>query len=331
MRGSKLLGVASVIAIAIAAPSMSAPSANVRAESVARAEDGPERSVDQSAIDAYRRGDLDSARSLWMSAIDPEAGDGAGASSETDATRATSETNATRATSETNATRATSETNAAREPNATNATRATSADAAREELSPADRARTLYNLGNVAYRQKRVLESVGWYTAALRLSPRDPDIWWNLEHARSEAKLEPADRGDLSATLRRLVSSLTLSESERLVLAALAAWAVVLGVEALRGGRTWRRLSLAGALCVLLSLAPWIFNLSRAAHHPVLAIQEGKLEVRSEPRQAAPVIADVSAGDELERLDALPDWTKVELTNGAQGWARKSSLFVLDR
>jgi hypothetical protein len=227
---------------------------------------------DRAAIEAYRRGDLDSARTLWQSLLEQPA-----------------------------------------------------------RVPAAERARILYDLGNVASREKHVLESVGWYTAALRLSPRDADTWWNLEHARSDAKLEPADRGDLTATLERLVSSLTLAESEWLVLGALAAWAVALALEALRGGRIWRRVSLALGLVVLASLAPWFFNLSRASRRPLLAIQEGKLEIRSEPRADAPAIAEVAAGDEVEALDDLPEWRKVELASGLQGWTRKSSVFALDR
>jgi tetratricopeptide (TPR) repeat protein len=228
---------------------------------------------DHDAIDAYRRGDLDSARTLWLASL----------------------------------------------------------ESLGRAAPAAERARMLYNLGDVAYRRKQVLEAVGWYTAALRLSPRDADIWWNLEHARSDAKLEPADRGDLSATLRRLVSSLTLAESEWLVLGSVALWSVALAIEALRGGRVWRRVSLALALAVLASLAPWVFNLARASRHPLLAIQEGKLELRSEPRSDAPAIAEVAAGDEVEAVDELPEWRKVELENGLQGWTRKSAVFALDR
>jgi len=271
------------------------------------------RAADQSAIDAYRRGDLDSARSAWLALLEPQG-------EKTDAPASERERHSPDRERSSSSRRE----GLSSEPDQPNSPE-------RERLSSSERARILYDLGNVAYRKKELLEAVGWYSAALRLSPRDPDVWWNLEHARSEAKLEPADRGDLSATLRRLVSSLTLSESEWLVLVALALWAAVLGAEAVRGGRAWRRLALAGALVVVASLAPWIYNVSRAAEHPLLAIQDGKLQVKSEPRADAPAIAEVAAGEEVERLDALPEWTKIELASGLQGWARKSALFALDR
>jgi tetratricopeptide (TPR) repeat protein len=197
--------------------------------------------------------------------------------------------------------------------------------------SPSERARVLYNLGNTAFRAGRTLEAVGWYTASLRLRPRDAETWHNLEYARNAAKLEPADRGDLSATLNRLFSSLTLAESEWLVIAVVLAWAGVLAMEALRGGRLWRNLSFVGAFLVAASFVPWAFSLSRASADTLLAIQDGKLGVKSEPRADAAVIAEANAGDELERLDTLPDWTKVELADGTVGWVEGRSVFALER
>ncbi len=196
---------------------------------------------------------------------------------------------------------------------------------------PRERARVLYNLGNAAFRAGRTLEAVGWYTASLRLRPRDAETWHNLEYARNAAKLEPADRGDLSATLNRLFSSLTVAESEWLVIGVVLAWAGVLAMEALRGGRTWRILALVGAFAVVVSFVPWMFSVSRAGSDTVLAIQDGKLGVKSEPRADAAVIAEANAGDELERLDGLPDWTKVELADGTVGWVEARSVFSLDR
>src|SRR5580765_6166138 len=38
-----------------------------------------------------------------------------------------------------------------------------------------------YDLGNAAFRAGRVLEAVGWYTAALRFDPRNQAGWANLE------------------------------------------------------------------------------------------------------------------------------------------------------
>jgi len=90
------------------------------------------------------------------------------------------------------------------------------------QRSRAEKGRVLYDLGNVAYREGQLYEAVGWYSAALEERPRDADTWHNLEQARSDAHLEPADRGDLYSSLERLATSLTLEEAR-----ALALWATL--------------------------------------------------------------------------------------------------------
>lgn len=201
----------------------------------------------------------------------------------------------------------------------------------RQELGGPERGRLLYNLGNTAFREERVREAVGWYTAGLRYRPRDPDTWANLEFARSEAGLEPADRGDLAATVERLLSATTLGESEWGVLLALLVWGAALAGEALRGGRAWGRAAWAGLALVGVSLAPWIYNLRAAGAERVLVVEERTTPVLSEPRPAAAQVAQVASGAVLERLDELPDWVRVRAEDGTAGWVPSESVFDLRR
>ncbi|MAF65926.1 MAG: hypothetical protein CMJ84_09765 [Planctomycetes bacterium] len=202
-----------------------------------------------------------------------------------------------------------------------------------EEDGPrgAERARLLHNLGNVHARREDWARAVGWYAASLRLRPRDAQTWRNVEYARLKAGLEPQDRGDLSATLYRALSSLTLSESAWLALLSLAPLALCLAGEALRGGVTWRRLGLSSALWFALALIPWTWNLARAADDPLLVIAERDFAVHSEPRSDAPGVGTLSPGDEVERLDRLPDWVKIGLPEGGSGWIASDAVFALRR
>jgi len=196
--------------------------------------------------------------------------------------------------------------------------------------SRAERARLAYNLGNTAFRAGNVPEAVGWYTSSLALVPRDADAWASLELARTEAGLEPADRGDLTATLRRVVTSVTLAESEWLVLWSLVLLALCLAGEALRGGAAWRRSALAAlALCAVVSI-PWGWNLLRDGRRPMLVVAEGTA-ARSEPRPDAKRLRDLDVGSEVERLDDLPGWTQVRDDRGERLWVRTHALFDLVR
>lgn len=196
--------------------------------------------------------------------------------------------------------------------------------------SRAERARLAYNLGNTAFRSGNVPEAVGWYTASLALVPRDADTWASLELARTEAGLEPADRGDLRATVRRVMTSVSLAESEWIVLGCLGLLALCLTGEALRGGVVWRRSALAAlALCAVVSM-PWGWNLVREGRRPMLVVADGTA-ARSEPRPDAKRLRELALGAEVERLDGLPGWTQVRDERGERLWVRSSALFDLVR
>lgn len=194
-----------------------------------------------------------------------------------------------------------------------------------------ERARILANLGNVAFREGKMLESVGWFTASIRLRPRDADTWANLEHARRVAKLEPADRGDLGATVQRVLGALTPSESRLLALVGLLGLAAALGHEAFRGGRAGCWIAAGGFAFALVTAAPWIHDVTTRSHLPALVVEENKSLVRSEPRNDAAVVAEAAAGDEVDRLDALPGWTKVRVSDGNEGWVEEGEVFALER
>lgn len=203
-------------------------------------------------------------------------------------------------------------------------------DALSEAEGPGERARLLYNLGNGSYRRERYLEAVGWYTAALRHTPRDTATWKNLELARSKAELEPADRGDLASTFQRLVSALTLAEAQWLLLAGMIGWALCLAGEALRGGRTWRRVAWLGLLSACACAAPLIWHGLQGEGLPLMVQQAGGTQGRSEPRPDATSLTRLSPGEIVRWRDELPGWVAVE-ADGRRIWVRESALFELSR
>ncbi len=192
-----------------------------------------------------------------------------------------------------------------------------------------DRAAVLYDLGNVAVREKHPLQAAAWYTASLRLAPRDAEARHNLEFARREAGLEPDDRGDLRSTARRLVTMLTLVECERLLFALAAALAAAFAWEALRGGTAAKAACWVLVSAVVLALVPWSFQNFAASHAPVFVTQPEGAALLSEPREAAALIGRLPPASEAERLDALPGWTRVVTPEGTRGWIRADSCVEL--
>jgi len=194
--------------------------------------------------------------------------------------------------------------------------------------SELDTADVLYDLGNAAWRQERPLEAAAWYTACLRLEPRRADAWANLEFVRGEAGVEPADRGDLTSTTRRLLFALTRGESEWLALGCAVLFALTLCAEALRGGALWRRLAAGAGALLLAGLAPWAAHLSRGDARALLVVAPDGGAVRSEPAAEAALVGRFPAGSEVQFLDALPGWVRAS-SGATQGWVEATSVHPL--
>lgn len=194
-----------------------------------------------------------------------------------------------------------------------------------------ERASVLRNLGNVAYREGKPLEAAGWFTAAVREAPRDAEAWRNLEFARREAGLDPADRGDLRDTAVRLATMLRLDEAERLVLGLLGLLALVLVWEALRGGLASKVAACSVAVLLALAFVPYGVQWAAQDARIHFVIQPEGAALNSEPRDAAALVGRLAPASVVEQIDALPGWVRVRSDAGLSGWSRESSLLGLSR
>ena len=193
------------------------------------------------------------------------------------------------------------------------------------ELGEVDAADVLYNLGDNAWRRERPLEAAAWFTASLRLDPRRAAAWANLELARAEAGVAPADRGDLTSTARRFAFAFTRGESEWLALGGVALLALALAHEALRGGAVARRLALAAGLFAALAAAPFLAHLVRGEGPAMLVVAPEGAAVRGEPAPEGALVGRFAAASEVRPLDRLPGWVRAE-GGGAEGWVAAEEL-----
>lgn len=194
-----------------------------------------------------------------------------------------------------------------------------------------DRHALLHDLGNAAFRLGRPLEAVGWYLAALRHAPRDTDTRANLDLARREAGLESEQDPDFLGSLVDSLGLLTPAESRWLALLGLLPILTCLLGEAARGGRAWRGLLSLSIVAGLLAAAPLTRHLLLSEADPVLVVAETSVSLRAEPLVGRPAIGELDPGQRVERLDALPDWAKVETADGAVGWVPREAAFTLSR
>lgn len=197
------------------------------------------------------------------------------------------------------------------------------------ELGDDARARLYYDLGNAAWRRGAPHEAIGWYASTLRVDPRHGDAWHNLEFVRAAVGIEPADRGDLRSTANRIAGSLRPGEARWVALLGLVPLVLAFLGEAFIGGLWWRRAAWLGLFLALVGAAPWVWHLTRSELDPLLVVGTPKVTVRSEPRQSLGPIGELQPGDEVERLDSLSGWVRVETPDGLRGWVAEDAVFAL--
>ena len=200
-----------------------------------------------------------------------------------------------------------------------------------EPLNSSERGRVAHNLGNSAHRRGDELQAVGWYTLGLRHTPRKPELWENLEFVRAAAGLEAADGGDLADTFKRLMKSVLPSEARGLFGLGLGILLLCFLGEAFRGGRFWSRMICMSLVLTALMATPWICMQRSLESDPLLIVGTPSVALRSEPRLSLSSTGKLLAGREVERLDELPGWVRVQDVEGQRGWVQESAVFELRR
>jgi tetratricopeptide (TPR) repeat protein len=201
-----------------------------------------------------------------------------------------------------------------------------------EDLDDLDRARVLFDLGNAYWRLGESMPAIVCYSAAVRLDPRHADAWQNLELARAKASLPPADAGDLGATVHSLLTRLRPAECRELLFVALALWALVLVLEIRFGGGALRATLVASSVLLSLAAIPWVYvHAAHAPRAPLWVSAGGGVPLRAEPLEERAPVGELAALEEVELVDSLPGWVRVERAGGVRGWAREDAFFSLER
>jgi len=190
-----------------------------------------------------------------------------------------------------------------------------------------------YNLGNAWFKAGQLGRSVAAYRRALKLSPRDPNILFNLDFARRQVAGSSAPAPNL---WQRLPGRLTLNEWA--VLAAIAFW-LCFALLLLREWKpAWRRqlrsyviaaASLATLLIAMLTIAVYQ---SGAVREAVVVAQEAV--VRYGPLEDSRVHFQLRNGAEVQIVGRKQNspaeaWLQVRDGSNRIGWLKRDQVVIL--
>lgn len=189
----------------------------------------------------------------------------------------------------------------------------------------------LYNLGNAYLRNGELGQAVASYRRSLAALPRNQDVKANLSFARKSSRdaIAPPQPSAVQSTLLFWHYGLSRAELARLVLLINLLFWIALAVRMTRPGSEILRWMVISLLLALL-----VTGSSLLVRHflpqQVAVIVPQQVDVFNGPNLEEAVRFKLHAGTEVRLEDQRPEWLRISLPDGSQGWIQKSWAEVID-
>lgn len=187
-------------------------------------------------------------------------------------------------------------------------------------------AKLFYNMGNAYYKLQDDGKAILYYERALKLDPSNGDIKNNLEIARLKTldKIESVPEFILATWTKDLRNSMSSDEWAWTCLVLLFVTALLLLLFRHAPAVGQRKLSFVVAcLTLLVAVVAFIFALnlrSKANSGDFAVVLAPVSNVKSAPNSTGGNLFILHEGTKVEILESVGQWSKVELSDGRQGW-----------
>ncbi len=190
-----------------------------------------------------------------------------------------------------------------------------------------------YNLGNCYYKKGEIARAVLNYERAARLAPRDADVRFNLELARSKTvdKITPESEMFFVTWYRALVSSMRADEWGRLAVGAFCLMLISVGIYLFATRMAFKKSGFFVALLMLLATALTnIFAYQQrqfALRQTNAIVMTSPVVVRSTPNDSGTELFVLHEGTHVTIVDnSMKEWCEIRLADGKQGWMRREQM-----
>lgn len=192
-------------------------------------------------------------------------------------------------------------------------------------LSRHSRATVLYNLGNARFKQGELSQAILAYERSLRLNPRDKDVQYNLEFARTQIIDNIEDnRAFFFSSWAQAVRDTLTEETWQIV--SLATFVLMLtGILLFLLGRTIALRKASFHIAWILLLVCIVSGLNAGSLHRrdsqqrEAIITQGVLNAKSSPDRSGTDLFTLHEGTKVEIIETLGEWCNIRVGNN-EGW-----------
>ena len=187
-----------------------------------------------------------------------------------------------------------------------------------------------YNIGNACLKAGDLGHAILWYERAVKLTPRDPDLRYNLDHARSLVTDVPPERTiDVLALVffwDNYLSPATVAQGAVLV------WFCFIAHAGVRMFRKKRVFTLAGSILCVLSVvvvATAFFNYYHQYAQSEAIILADAAPVRSGYSDEATELFILHAGTKVRVERAAKAFLRISFSKDKVGWVKASQAGII--
>ena len=189
-----------------------------------------------------------------------------------------------------------------------------------------------YNLGNTHFRLGHKGKALVFYNRALRISPRNEDILWNIDIVKSAVadRIDETDQNLTLVLIEKVTNQVTMNEFSILLTALLGLY-MFLALLRFMWPMTKPVVQSFGAIVTVFFLVTALlagfkwFDV-KDAH---LVILDKEVEARYGPSVKETKAFTLHEGTEAKIIDESKDWVYVTLDNKSLGWIPKKSCEVI--
>lgn len=193
-----------------------------------------------------------------------------------------------------------------------------------------------FNMGNACFKLEDYSRAILYYERALRLSPEDADVLYNLEIAKSytQDRIEVIPEMMISQFAHKMSRALSSDIWTILALVLLGVAVVCALVFFLSGLRRNRKLAFFGGIVVLLcslmsfGFAQWQWKDYNKTNSAI--VMKPVSPVKSSPGQTSSKdLFVLHEGTKVKVIDDLGEWKNIELSDGRQGWIPAADIEII--
>ena len=192
-----------------------------------------------------------------------------------------------------------------------------------------------YNMGNACYKLKENGRAILYYERSLKLDPSGRDAENNLQIARQFTldKIDAVPEFILSTWTRRLMDTLSSDQWAYLGIALLAGMLLLLLAFRFAPSAGARKAAFALACAALLAVIVFLsFSFSlrhRSAVRDRAVVMVPVSSIKSAPNATGNNVFILHEGTVVQVLEELGSWSRIELSDGRQGWISTGDMEVI--